>query len=266
MRSEKKLLSLIIPAYQQEKTIQKDIQRIKKIIDQITKNYEIIVVVDGMKDKTLVKAKALRFRRVKVYGYPSNHGKGYAVRFGMAKAKGDMIAFIDAGMDLHPKGLEILLTIMEVAKADIVIGSKLHPKSKVSYPWQRKVMSWGYRSMVKMCFGLNVSDTQVGLKVFRRKVLEDVLPRLLVKRYAFDIEILAVAHHLGYKKIKEAPITLIFNNWSSITSTNFMRTIYLMLWDTAAVYYRLKILKYYNTKSKRKWRYDPELDFKVNIG
>lgn len=266
MRNEKKLLSLIIPAYKQEKTIQKDLRRIKGIIDEITKNYEIIVVVDGMKDKTFQKVKALKFRKIKVFGYPTNHGKGYAVRFGMARAKGSIIAFIDSGMDLHPKALEKLLLILEVTESDIVIGSKLHPKSKVTYPWQRKVMSWGYRSMVKLCFGLNISDTQVGLKVFRRKVLEDVLPRLLVKRYAFDIEILAVAHYLGYKKIKEAPITLVFNNWSSITSANFLRTIYLMLWDTAAVYYRLKILKYYDNKSKRKWRYDPELNFRVNIG
>ncbi len=268
MKKSKKssFLSVIIPAYKQQKTILRDLQRVKRTIEKITKNYEMIIVIDGIVDKTFLNAKRLRSTKVKVFGYKTNKGKGYAVRYGMARAKGDVIAFLDAGMDLHPEGIEIMLTILEVAQADVVIGSKIHPQSKVVYPWQRKIMSWGYRRFVKACFGLKVSDTQVGMKVFRREVLEDVLPRLLVKRYAFDIEILAVAHRLGYKKIKEAPVRITFTNWSSITSTNFLHTIFLMLWDTAAVYYRLKILKYYDTHSKRKWKFDPELNFRVNIG
>jgi hypothetical protein len=187
------------------------------------------------------------------------------VRYGIAKAKGRTIAFLDAGMDLNPHGLEKLLTVFKVKKADIVIGSKLHPDSKVKYPWQRTVLSMGYRGLVRMFFGLKVSDTQVGMKIFKREVLEDVLPRLLVKRYAFDIEMLAVAYRLGYKKIYEAPIELNFGEWSSITSQNFWQHIFLMLWDTFAVFYRLKILKYYYNGSRRKWTYDPELNFRINI-
>ncbi|HEX8965574.1 MAG TPA: glycosyltransferase, partial [Patescibacteria group bacterium] len=258
-------LSVIVPSYQQEKTIKKDLQRMKKTLDKLTKSYEIIVVVDGFLDKTFQQAKSLRSTKIHVFGYLTNKGKGYAVRYGMAKAKGDVIAFLDSGMDLHPKSMEIMLTIMQAKNADIVIGSKLHPKSKVNYPWQRTVMSWGYRSLVKTFFGLSIRDTQVGLKVFKRNVLIDVLPRLLVKRYAFDIEMLAVAHYLGYKNIHEAPVTLTFSSWSSITSKNFWQAISHMLWDTAAVYYRLRILKYYDNKSKRKWKYDPELNFRVNL-
>ena len=250
----------------QARTIEKDLLRIKKIIDEIASNYEIIVVVDGSGDKTFQNAKKIRSQKIHTYGYPTNHGKGYAIRYGMARSKGKIIAFLDAGMDLHPKGLEMLLTILEATRADIVIGSKLHPQSKVNYPWQRKLISFVYRSMVKVLFGLSIRDTQVGMKVFRRNVLQDVLPRLLVKRYAFDIEILAVAHRLGYTKIKEAPVTLTFRHWSSITSKNFLHIIFRMLWDTAAVFYRLQILRYYDNSSKRKWRYDPELDFRVNVG
>lgn len=260
------LFSLIIPAFKQEKTIVKDLQQIKKTIESFTNNYEIIVVVDGLLDKTHQNAKKVRSSKIHVHGYPSNKGKGYAVRFGMAKAQGNIIAFIDSGMDLHPKSMQLLLTIMQASNADIVIGSKLHPYSQISYPIQRKILSLGYRTLVKTLFGLSVRDTQVGLKIFRRNVLEDVLPRMLVKRYAFDIEILAVAHHLGYTKIKEAPVFLDFTDWSSVTSTNFWWVISRMLWDTAAVYYRLRILKYYDNKSKRKWVYDPELNFRINIG
>jgi glycosyltransferase involved in cell wall biosynthesis len=267
-QNKKKMkISLIIPAYKQEKTIVKDIQKIVYVLSHLqTHTYEVIVVVDGEVDKTFLKAKQMVSRRIKVIGYPHNHGKGYAVRYGMTHAKGDIIAFLDAGMDLDPQGLVSLLETMQAYDADIVVGSKLHPSSQVIYPWQRKILSWGYRSFVKIFFGLSLRDTQVGMKLFKRRVLVTVLPRLLVKSYAFDIEILAVAHHLGYAKIYEAPITLTFNHWSSITSTNFWRPIIHMLWDTSAVYYRLHILRYYDNKSKRKWKYDPELKFRVNLG
>lgn len=270
MQSTKKvtrpLLSIIIPAYKQEKTIIKDIVRIKKIVKRMPYPHEIIIVVDGMIDNTYTVAKKLASKTTKIVGYKHNHGKGYAVRFGMAKSRGDLIAFLDAGMDLDPKGILEIVRFMDDKNIDIVIGSKLHPESKVIYPLQRRILSWGYRSLVRVLFGLSVTDTQVGLKIFRRKVLEDVLPRLLVKKFAFDIEILAVAHAIGYKNIAESPITLTFHNWSSITSKNFWRPVTLMLWDTCAVYYRLNILHYYSKKSKRKWKYDPELNFRINIG
>lgn len=266
MQQHSHLLSLIIPAYKQEKTITKDIRRVQQSMDELHIPYEIIIVVDGIVDKTFAKAKQIKSTGLSVIGYKHNHGKGYAVRFGMAKAKGSLIAFLDAGMDLDPKGIKKLLAIQKDKNADIVIASKLHPMSKVTYPWQRRVMSWGYRSIVRLFFSLSIRDTQVGLKLFRRQVLIAVLPRLLVKRYAFDIEILAVANYLGYARIYEAPVELSFNQWSSITSSNFWHAISHTLWDTAAVYYRLKIRRYYDSASKRKWKYDPELNFRVNVG
>lgn len=263
--AKKSSISLIIPAFKQQKTIQRDLKKILEIMKKLKRPFEIIVVVDGIVDKTRENAKQVKSRRIKIIGYKHNHGKGYAVRYGMANSLGNTIAFLDAGMDLDPNSLEMLLDIMKKKNADIVIGSKLHPESKVYYPWQRKILSWGYRNYVRLFFGLSIRDTQVGIKIFKRNVLIDVLPLLLVKKYAFDIEILAVANHLGYKKIFEAPITLKFRNWSSITSTNFLKAIFFMLWDTTAVYYRLKIIRYYNSKSKRKWKFDPELNFRVNI-
>ena len=92
-----------------------------------------------------------------------------------------------------------------------------------------------------------------------------MLPRLLVKNYAFDIELLAVAYYLGYKRIYEAPIELDFTGVTSLTTKGFWQTIFLMLWDTVAVFYRLKLLRYYDTGNKRKWRYDPELNFRINL-
>jgi glycosyltransferase involved in cell wall biosynthesis len=265
-----KLISVIVPAYKQQATIERDLLRIKEVLDQLRYPTELICVVDGNLDETLKNASkfAKKFNNVKALGYETNKGKGYAVRFGMAESRGDIIAFIDAGMDLNPNGISLLLEHLEWYNADIIVGSKRHPVSKVDYPWQRVMLSLGYQIMARILFGLKIRDTQVGMKFYRREVLEKVLPRLLVKRYAFDIEILAVANYLGFKRIYEAPveIKLNFGGASSVTSGKFLATIAHMLWDTLAVFYRLRIKGYYNDKNQRKWKFDPELNFKVNVG
>lgn len=256
--TEIKLISIIIPAYNQEKTIARDLNRIKKVLDKLRYSTEMICVVDGKQDRTYEKALqfAKNYNNVKVIGYNTNNGKGYAVRFGMTESKGDVVAFIDAGMDINPNGLSMLLEHFEWYDADIVVGSKRHPVSKVDYPWQRRILSISYQFLVWLLFGLKIRDTQVGMKFFKREVLEKVLPRLLVKRYAFDVEILTVANYLGYKRIFEAPIdvTLRFGGTSTITSQKFLRTVLAMLIDTIAVFYRLRILNYYSDENKKKWK------------
>ncbi len=264
------LISIIVPAFRQERTIVRDLKRIKEVLGKLRYQTELICVVDGKIDKTFTNAQrfAKKHSNVKVIGYETNKGKGYAVRFGMAESKGDIIGFIDSGMDLNPNGLSLLLEHFEWYQADIIIGSKRHPVSKVYYPWQRRILSMGYQLLVLTLFGLRVRDTQVGMKFFRREVLEKVLPRLLVKRFAFDVEMLAVANYLGFKRIFEAPIdiNLRFGTGSTITNKRFIRIVIGMLIDTLAVFYRLNILNYYSDKNQRKWRFDPELNFRVNVG
>ncbi len=260
------LVSVIIPAFKQEKTIREDILRIKNVMEELRYDYEIIVVVDGQADETFKNAKKASSNKVIVVGYEHNHGKGYAVRYGMVRSKGDIVGFIDSGMDLNPNGLSILIEQFEWHDADVMIGSKRHPSSKVKYPLSRKIISLLSQIFIRVLFGLNVRDTQVGMKFFKRKVIEDVFPRLLVKEFAFDIEILAVAYHLGYKKIFEAPVEIKYNFKKSLVSQSLMSALFKTFWDSLAIFYRLKILKYYDNNNKRKWRYDPELNFRVNIG
>lgn len=262
---QRTLVSLIVPAYRQEKTIEKDLKRIEDVMEQQRFEYEIILVVDGEVDKTLEKAKKNKSSKIKVYGYQHNHGKGYAIRYGMVRSKGTIVGYLDSGMDLNPSGLSLLLDQFEWHDADIIIGSKRHPESKVTYPFIRQLISFLSQMWIWFLFGLNVRDTQVGMKFFKRKVIEDVLPRLLVKKFAFDIEMLVVAFNLGYKKILEAPIELDYNFQSSV-SQGVMYAIARTFWDTLAIFYRLRILRYYDNENKRKWKYDPELDFRVNIG
>lgn len=241
-----KLLSVIIPSYNQEKTISRSIKSIERTLKSLGLKYEIIIVDDGSTDKTAFRAEQLKSRTVKVYSYRKNQGKGNAVKVGVIKAKGDVIGFIDGGMDLQAKGITVMLNSLINNRADIVVGSKLHPESVVYYPWQRQILSFGYRTITRILFNLKVKDTQVGLKLFRRKVAKDVFPRNLVKEFAFDVETLALAHQLGYTKIYEAPITLVFKgDMSSITNANFWKVSIRMLIDTLGIFYRLRIKKSY---------------------
>lgn len=246
-----KLLSLLVPAYKQEKTIVENIKRLDQVLATLPYKYEIIVIVDGFLDKTYEKTRKIRKRNIKIFGYKKNQGKGFAVKYGMLKAKGDIVGFIDGGMDINPLSIPLLLDQMSFHDADIVLGSKLHPESRVNYPLIRKILSWGYRTLTRLFFGFVVRDTQVGLKFFKKKVVKDVFPRILIKKFAFDVEVLAVARARGFTKIYEGPVQLDFSGVSSITSTNFWKVIFYMLWDTAAIFYRLKILRYYDKPIKR---------------
>jgi glycosyltransferase involved in cell wall biosynthesis len=262
-------LSVIVPAYKQEKTIAKDLKRIRKVLNKLRYKSELICVVDGLVDKTYDMAKQVEkvAQGVKVYSYHKNMGKGYAVRYGMAKSRGKVIAFIDAGMDINPNGISMCLEHLEWYGADIIVGSKRHPASKIlEYPWQRRILSLGYQGLARVLFNLNIRDTQTGMKFFKREVLEKVLDRLLNKKFAFDVEMLSVAHRLGFKRIYEAPVELKMEfEASTIATKGFMKTAVLMLWETLAIFYRLKLIGYYDDKNVGKWKYEPELSFRFNI-
>ena len=249
-----KLLSVVVPAYRQEKTIVQDLKNISGVLQKFDHPYEIIVVVDGLVDKTHEYLKKHKPKYTKVLIHSRNQGKGQAVRYGLQHAKGDVVGFLDAGMDLNPEGVRILLSDFQKSNADIVIGSKRHPKSNVSYPFKRMLISKISQRFIKLLFGLNVTDTQVGMKFFKREVIDDVLPRLLVKKFAFDIEMLCVAYYLGYHKILEAPIDLQYNFQGSILSKNIIKELFNTLWDTCAIFYRLRLIRYYDKYSNKEFK------------
>jgi len=265
------LVSIIIPAYKQEKTIKQDILNIYESMAKTRWDFEVIVIDDGSPDKTYREAKKIKKENIKVHRYKKNLGKGFAVKYGMARAVGDFIAFIDSGMEINPNNISMILEHMIWYDSDIIVGSKRHSASKVNYSFMRRVYSEGYFRLVQVLFGLRVRDTQTGLKVFKRKVLEKVMPRLLVKAFAFDIELLAVSNHLGFTRIHEAPIEMELR-FTTNSKIRKWRPLFLepeilrMMQDTLAVFYRLKLLRYYDDGNKRKWVYNKELDMRVNTG
>lgn len=237
------MLSVIIPAYNEGKNIQATLRNLERSLDLLSREHEVIVVSDGSTDDTAARAKALKLPHVRVVSYGKNRGKGYALTVGTNESKGDMVTFLDAGGDFPGEQIDKFIKLMEVFEADIVIGSKRHPASRVNYPFGRQIGSRLYQLFIRILFNLNIRDTQTGLKLFRREVLVKCLPRALVKRYAFDLELLVIAKHLGYRRFFEAPVEMDFN---AITSSLTSGAIVNALVDTAAIWYRLRILRYYD--------------------
>ena len=246
MKEFKGRLSILVPAHNEGPHIYGNIQEIQRVFDEIGCQYELIIIDDGSKDETYenIQKAAKGSRNIIVKRMRRNQGKGRALKYGFRFAKGDLVAFLDADLDLHPEQIQNLFKIMNKEGGDVVIGSKRHPESKLKYPWQRKIISNVYFFLIKIMFGLPLKDTQTGIKLFKYEVLKKIFPKALIKRYAFDLELLINVHHLGYK-IAEAPITL---NYQRFMGRIGLKAIYHTWWDTMAIFYRMYILKYYDSK------------------
>lgn len=236
-------ISVLVPAYNEEKAIERTIAVLSRYLASNFDDFEVVVVSDGSRDQTFKIAKRNGSGRVKVFEYQPNRGKGQALKYGFSKSTGEVVVFYDTGIDFPPSQIGDFFDILQKTDADLVIGSKRHPQSKVNYPLKRKIISMLAQTCTRLLFDLNVRDTQVGLKIFRRKVLDEVLPLMLVKRFAFDIELLALARRRGFK-IVEAPVELDLNLTFSTAGT--LGAVWKTFLDTLGIFYRLKMMKFYD--------------------
>ncbi len=233
-------ISVVVPIFNKSQTLRIYLDRLIESLKKLPLDYEVVLIDDGSQDNSQEIVRDYENKQVKIFKYEKNQGKGFALWHGFYQSKGELVAFLDADLDLPPEQIKLYLDLMELFKADIIIGSKRHSLSQVNYPPFRRFLSWGYQMIIRLLYGLKVRDTQVGLKLFRRRTLEDILPRLTVKQFAFDLEMLVVAHQRGYR-IAEAPVILNYN----FTSTINFKAVRRILKDTLAIFYRRYLLKYY---------------------
>ena len=236
-------LSVIMPAFRLGGVIAENISQVVSVLEGNVE-YEIIPVDDGSPDSTadeLRKAAAANPSRVKPVFVEVNAGKGNALKEGFRASTGEFVLLLDGDLDLLPSRIPDFFDSMKSHGSDIVLGSKRHPASEVQYPWHRRIASIVYYSMVRLLVGLPVTDTQVGMKLFRREVLGAALDRMLVKAFAFDLELLAIACGRG-AKISEAPVTLKFGQKFGCLRPKAVKSV---MMDTLAIFYRLRLLKYY---------------------
>lgn len=227
-------LSIIMPAYNEGMHIYKNLSKVY----ESTKKYnrEIILVDDGSIDNTFSESKRASkiHRNIKTIRSPKNQGKGASLFLGFEKAKGELIIFLDADLEISPVYISKMLSAMQKNKADVVAGIK-DPITN-HFPLPRRMMSSLYRKSVDFLFGLNITDTQTGIKLFKRTVLEESIPRLKISRFAFDLELLVAISRFGYK-IVEYPVEVIYQrkgNLGRMKSTHFWGA----LIDTFKIYFR----------------------------
>ena len=237
------MLSVIMPSYKIGPSLAANLAVVEKAVTPLGLDYELVPVDDGSADGT---AETLREwtngnSRHNPVILERNGGKGNALKAGFAASHGDLILLLDGDLDIAPRRLPDFLETMERENADIVIGSKRHPKSSVRYPWHRRLASVVYFTLVRMFIGMPITDTQTGMKLFKRTVLGEALDRMLVKTYAFDLELLAIAYGRG-AKIAEAPVEITFGAKFGALSPKTVRQMSL---DSLAVFYRLRVLNYY---------------------
>ena len=216
-----------------------------KLLQDKNLPYEIVVVDDGSRDDTLAKAKryAGRNGHVKVVSYSENVGKGYAVKTGFMQTNGNVVIFADSDMEIDLRTISEYLDALK--HGDIVIASKRHRISRVEVPVSRRILSEVFNGLVRLLTGVPLKDTQSGLKAMRKSAFIDVFPRLAVKRYAFDVELLAVANLYGLKVV-EMPVNI------KLDAKFKPKEMWHMFIDLLGIAYRLRIIHWYQRKLPEK--------------
>jgi len=229
-------VSIIMPAYNVENEILETVNMIKKAMEMIAEDYEIIVVDDGSKDSTGQKLKALRDEHLKIINHPTNLGKGAAIKTGVKYATGEYTILLDADRDIDAKNIKQYIEALK--EYDIVVASKRHPNSTYQAPTVRKMLSIAYNTLVKMLLGIKIGDTQTGFKAFKTKHLKTIMKVIVVKRYSWDAEALAVANMIKLK-IAEAPVYI--KQEKLFKFNDVLR----MLMEVLGIAYRLRVIRWY---------------------
>lgn len=196
-------ISIVIPAYNEENRLGRTLEKIHSYCRKKRSDYEVIVVDDGSKDRTVKIAQ--KFKNTKVLKNKGNKGKGYSVRHGVMNASKDLILFSDADLSTPIEMLDRLLPYAD--KYDIVIGSRKAKGSdiKVKQPFYRSFAGKLFPLIVNLFLVRDIKDTQCGFKLFKNKVAKKLFSMQRITRFSFDAEILYIAKKKKYS-IKEVPV------------------------------------------------------------
>ncbi len=209
--SNQPYLSIVIPAYNEEKRIGFTLFLIKDYLESRKIEAEVILVDDGSQDRTAEVAREVMadYPRFQLIQLPVNRGKGAAVRTGMLEASGELILFTDADLSTPIEEIEKLLPLAREGY-EVVIGSRALPGSEIKkrQGWLRERMGKFFNLLVRLLVLRGFRDTQCGFKLFRREAARNVFSRLHTDGFAFDVEALVLALSAGYR-VAEVPVVWI---------------------------------------------------------
>ena len=200
------MLSVIIPAYNEEKRILNTIKVIEKVLLKEGEPFEIVAVNDGSTDTTLSVLQNAEISHLVVLSYKKNRGKGGAVAHGVLGAKGDVIVFTDADLPYPPENI-IKAKKLIASGCDVVLGSRMQNENGQKYPWYRELMSEGFGFFVNLVLQLHEKDTQCGFKAFTKEAAQAIFKRALLTGWGFDVELIFIAKKHGFI-CKRLPVEL----------------------------------------------------------
>lgn len=198
-------LSLIIPAYNEEKRISRVVDSYSTFLDK-KYDYELLIVCDG-NDNTarIVRGMMADDPRIRLLEFQKRQGKGGAILAGFREAEGELVGFVDSDDSVSPYDFEKLIISMN--GADCAIASRRVEGARISasQPWRRRILSKMFNVLVNLMFSIGIKDTQCGAKVFKKSVVETLLPAMRTNGFEFDVELLWRIKKRGFR-IKEVPV------------------------------------------------------------
>lgn len=236
-------LSVIIPAYNEEKHIKKTIDSIYQYLSGKNIEHEIIVVTDGSKDSTndIVRLLKTDTSTLELIDYEKNRGKGYAVRRGMLKAKGDYRLFTDADNATTIDHIEKMMPYFKEGYGVVIasIAVRGHKVAVGSEPLWRRIFGKMGNLFIQIMAVPGIHDTQRGFKLFTAEAAEKIFPRMTIERWGFDVEALALARKFGFK-IKEVPV-----DWKNAPESHVgLKAYFQVLMETVKIRWNLITGKY----------------------
>ena len=236
---KKMKVSLVIPMYNEGSIINEALATFSEYMKKTFEDFELIFVDDGSTDGCgdLVEAAHEKDARIRLCRYTPNRGKGYAVRTGVLAAEGDLILFTDCDNAYGEDAVGALANTLVQTGADIVVGSRnLSKDGYEGYTAIRKLASKTYIKVISIAAGFKLSDSQCGIKGFRRDIAKKIFSNCEVDRFAFDLEVIMIATKIG-AKIAEMPVKIINHRESTV---HIVRDSIKMLRDVRRMKKRIK--------------------------
>jgi dolichyl-phosphate beta-glucosyltransferase len=211
-------LSVVIPAYNEQSRIKKTLLAVSEFLKKQPYGYEILVVNDGSKDQTAAVVLGLEpsIPNLRLIDNQQNHGKGWVTKQGMLEASGDVRLFMDADNSTKVDEVSNFLVFFEQGY-DVVIGSRRIQGAVIAVHQSafRDFLGGVFRFIVRTLVPVGVTDSQCGFKAFSARAAQSIFPKQTIFRWAFDVEILALARKDKFK-IKELPITWVNDSESHV--------------------------------------------------